>query len=121
MTTTLRPAPPTGLRVWIPVIAPIGLWAVHITAVSALTRLACNDHNYRWVQHGLTIATAPGVVVCMLMATRLVTAGRGMSEEEGSVPGRTRFLGLFALGVGAVNLAMILLEGSYVIFIHACH
>ena len=120
MSTSLGTAPPTGLKVWIPVVAPIGLWIAHLTAVSSLSRLACNDHAYTWVQHAVTAVTGVAVVLCMLMATRLVSAGRGTTEEDGSVPGRTKFLGLFALGVGAVNLALILLEGSYVIFIRSC-
>ena len=119
MSTSLRPAP-TGLKVWIPVTAPIGLWAAHLTADSALSRLACNDHPYRWLQHALTVGTALGVVVCMVLALSLVRAGRGSSEEDGTAQGRTMFLGLFGLGVGAVNLAMILLEGTYVIVFHSC-
>jgi hypothetical protein len=109
-----------GLRVWIPLVAPIGLWVFHEVAVSSLSDLACSHQRYRWLQHSLTLVTALAVLACMAMAVRLIREGGSSNEEDGTPAGRTKFIGMFALLVGAVNLALILLEGSYVAVIHAC-
>ena len=39
------------------------------------------------------------------------------SEEAGTPAGRIRFLGLCGLLINAINLMLILLEGSYIYFI----
>jgi hypothetical protein len=113
-------APTGGLRVWVPLIAPIGAWAMHEVATSSLSRLSCNDHRFTWVQHSVTAVTVLVVLGCMAVAAGLVRAGRGASEEDGSAAGRTVFIGMLALLSGGVNLALILLEGTYVAVIHAC-
>jgi hypothetical protein len=109
-----------GLRVWVPLIAPIGLWAFHEVAVSSLSNLACTHPRYKWLQHALTVAAALGVLACMAMAVRLIRESAGANEEDGTPAGKLKFVGLFALLIGAVNLALILIEGSYVVVIHAC-
>jgi hypothetical protein len=105
---------------WIAVLAPIALWAVHLTTNSALSRAACRDHAYTWVQHGVTAVTAVAVLACMALSLQLVRTTAGASEADGTPAGETMFIGLMGLLVGAVNLALILLEGSYVVFIHPC-
>jgi hypothetical protein len=109
-----------GPRVWIPVLGPIGAWIVHLVVDSSISRLACNAHRYEWLQHAVTAATALVVIVCMALAVGLVRAGRGATDEEGTPSGQALFLGVFALFLGAVNLALILLEGTYLVVIHAC-
>ena len=59
-------------------------------------------------------------VIAMLLSLQLVRTTVGASEGDGTAEGRTMFVGLMGLLVGGVNLALILLEGSYVVFIHPC-
>ena len=45
----------------------------------------------------------------------------GRDREDADTPGgQLTFLGLLGLMVGAINLALILLEGSYAIFVEPC-
>ena len=53
------------------------------------------------------------------MSAALVRGSR--DPEDADTPGgQLRFLGLLGLMVGAINLALILLEGSYAIFLEPC-
>ena len=111
--------PAGGVRVWVPLIGPVVAWTTHVIVVGSLTRLSCNRHPYVWVQHGATAVTSAFVVVCMLLAVQLVRRAHD-DEAAGTEAGRTLFLGKLALPIGAINLALILLEGSYVAVIGPC-
>jgi hypothetical protein len=105
------------VALWVPSTVPIAAWAVHLVGSSALARVACT-HHLTWVLHVLTAATALVCVGCGVVAWRLASAPG--DEEDGTPSGRTRFLGLFGLLVVAINLVLILLEGSYVLFLSSC-
>ena len=66
------------------------------------------------------MATLLAVVVCMLLSLQLVRATVGATEADGTADGRTLFIGLMGVLIGSASLALILLEGSYVVFIHPC-
>ena len=108
-----------GARAWYALVAPILLWAVHIVGEAALIPLACEHGSLHWLLHGLTAATAVATAGAMAVSWTFVRTGRD-DEAAGTVIGRTRFLGMLGLVIGAANLALILLEGSYVLFIKPC-
>lgn len=111
---------PGGLRLWFGVIGGIAAWAAHLLALSALVQYTCNEPGTRWVLDAITVATA---LIALLAIWICVGILRGTSDDDEAFPslgGRTRFLGLFGLITGVVNLALILLEGSYAWFISPC-
>ena len=119
MTTATETHLAGGYRVWFALVAPIAAWAVHIVAAASLVPLTCDHDEVEWVLHGLTAAMSLVVVLALWVSYGMVRAGQD-DEESGSEAGRTRFLGLLGLIIGFSNLALILLEGSYVIFLKPC-
>jgi hypothetical protein len=53
----------------------------------------------------------------MLLARRLLITAAGSDPASNDDAGQLLFLAQLGLLVGAINLALILLEGSYVLFI----
>jgi len=104
---------------WAAVLTGIAAWAAHLLLISALVRWTCNDQGTRWVLDVLTIVTALVTLVAMWLCLGII---RGAQDDEagGTPAARTRFLGVFGLMIGAVNLALILAEGSFAWFISPC-
>ena len=108
-----------GVPLWYAVVGGIGAWTVHLVFLSSFARFTCNQKGTTWVQHLVTLVTAGATVLAMSLALSMVRRGND-DESAGTEPGRTRFLGLVGLLIGGINLALILLEGSYVLFINPC-
>jgi hypothetical protein len=114
---------PHGVRVWAPVSAGIGLWMIHLTALSALTRTACR-HDLTWVAHAITAATAGLTVLAMLGCEALRRQGqRDPADDEDGRELRLNlvFVGWLGLIIGGFSLALILYEGSWAATVPACH
>lgn len=115
-----RSVPAATLFVWVVVFAGIALWAVHIVACASLVRFACHERWARWAMHGITAVTGLLTAGALVACWRL-TAGTSGGEEDSVAPmSQRRFLGLFGAGVNAISLALILLEGIYVVFLSPC-
>jgi hypothetical protein len=95
------------------------LWMAHLSGASALVEYTCTEHRFEWAIHALTVATALPVLAATLYCVALARAEPD-PEVAGTVAGRTRFLALFGALTAVISLALILLEGSYVLFISAC-
>jgi hypothetical protein len=99
---------------------PIFIWMAHLASMAALVGYVEN-HPYRWwifwIDTGLCAAVT---LACMLVAV-LVGASVGATSRDAPPEGRTRFLAWQAVLVGIANLALILTEGSYVLFLTAGH
>lgn len=118
--TRLSPAVrPGGLTLWVAVLTGIGAWTVHLLLLASLARFTCNEEGTRWVLDALTFVTAAATVAAMWLCLGII---RGADDDEaaGTPAGRTKFLGVFGLMTGAVNLALILLEGAFAWFINPC-
>ncbi len=111
---------PGGLRLWFGVIGGIAAWAAHLLALAALVRFTCNQSGTRWVLDAITVATVLVTLVAIWICVGIVRGSGDDDEAAPTVAGRTRFLGLFGLITGVINLALILLEGSYAWFISPC-
>jgi hypothetical protein len=108
--------------VWAAVLIGIPAWLVHLVFEAAMVEVVCRHPSWLWTLHLATALTAlvtlGGMAVCFDL---LRAAGPPDPEgDDGSPVGLTRFLGGLGLLVGAANLALILLEGSYVIFVRRC-
>ena len=104
---------------WTAALGGIGLWMVHITAVSSLVQYACNAKGTLWWLHAATVVTALPTLAIMRVCWNLI---RHSEEDESSstLAGNHTFIGVFGFITGAFSLALILLEGSYVIFLSPC-
>jgi hypothetical protein len=110
--------------VWIAVLGGIPAWLFHLVFEAAMVGYTCTHPGWKWTLHAATVvtvvATLAGVVVCADLLRAGGRASRWSEDDDGSAAGRTRFLGALGLIVGATNVALILLEGSYVIFVNRC-
>jgi hypothetical protein len=99
-------------------VGPVA-WAVHIVGAAALVQYSCNAERWKWTLHALTLATAVptaiGLAICLRIARRIPDP-----EDAPSPGGRTDFLAKVGALTAAISLALILLEGSYVLFLHSC-
>ena len=110
---------PGGLLLWVAALTGIAAWAAHLLLLSALVQFTCNEEGTRWWLDVLTLVTALATLAAMWLCVGII---RGADDDEaaGTPAGRTRFLGVFGLMTGAINLALILLEGSYAWFVSPC-
>jgi len=109
----------SGIATWFAVTGGIVAWIVHLTFAASIVELACEHPGWTVVLHLTTVLTAVVTVGAMGMAAVLVR-GNPDAESADTRGGQLRFLGLMGLLVGAINLALILLEGSFAIFIKPC-
>jgi hypothetical protein len=108
---------PHGFYVWFAVCGGIGAWMVHLIAVSALARRTCLT-GQDWVLHALTVGLAAVTIFAMVLSARLRTAkAAGPAERRGI---DLHFLGNMGLLIGAINLLLILFEGSLVFWVPVC-
>ena len=109
----------SSFATWFAVLGGVGAWMVHLTYAASVVELTCEHPGLIWTIHGVTAVTALVTVVAIAMSATLVRESAG-AESEGTRAGQLRFLGLMGLLVGAINLALILLEGSFAIFLRPC-
>lgn len=110
---------PGGLMLWVAVVTGVAAWAAHLLLLASLVRWTCNEDGSRWVLDVLTAVTAAATLLAMWLCLGIMRAS-GEDEEAGTPAARTRFLGVFGLMTGSINLVLILLEGSYAWFINPC-
>lgn len=113
-------APMRALRIWFPVYGGIGTWMAHLVFVAAFTRYRCNTPGSTAWMHLATLGLAAVTVVALVLSVSLVRSNRGASDDDPSQAGQLRFLGVSGLLIGAINLALILVEGSYVLVLPRC-
>ena len=108
------------VRVWYALLGGIGAWMVHLLVESSLVRYGCNVGGIDWVMHLVTAVTAAATLLAMWLSWQLVRDGRTEPADEDTPGGRFHFIGLLGLLFGAINLALILIEGVYVGFVPHC-
>jgi hypothetical protein len=106
--------------VWFAVFGGVIAWTQHLLVLAALTRFTCTKPGWKWVMHADTAACVAVTVAAMGFAYRLGRAGDPAAEDDESAPGRLAFLGWLGLAVGAINLALIVVEGVYAGVLRSC-
>jgi hypothetical protein len=108
--------------VWTAVLGGIPAWLAHLIFVAAMTPYTTTHPGWRWTLHLATavtaLATLAGMAICfdlLRVANRYETTP--VPDDDASAATISRFLGVLGLLIGTANLALILLEGSYVIFV----
>lgn len=111
----LQPAP-SGPVLWFATIGSIATWMVHLVSEAALVPLRERHGWVVWVMHANTVALA--LVVLAGMSISWTYTRLGDDDESMATPaGRTVFLGYVGLVIGALNLVLIVYEGSLVVFL----
>jgi hypothetical protein len=99
---------------------PIFFWMAHLGSMAALVPYL-RDHPDKWWAAWIdTGVFAAGTILCILVS---IAIGVRMNapENEGSGEGRNRFLAWHGVLAGLANLALILAEGSMILFISPMH
>jgi hypothetical protein len=111
------PALRRGVEVWYAAFGGIAAWTVHLLFVASFEHWAFLHTEYRWTLHAVTVVCTLATVAAMLLARRLLNIAAGSDPASNDDAGQLLFLAQLGLLVGAINLALILLEGSFVLFI----
>jgi hypothetical protein len=106
-----------GFEVWYAVLGGVGAWTVHLVFVVCAEHWSYLHSQFGWTLHLATAVCAFATIVALALAYRLFVAASGGDPASNDDVGQLLFLAQFGLLIGAINLALILLEGSYVLFI----
>lgn len=99
---------------------PIFIWLAHLGSLAALVPYLRNHPSKWWIAWIDTGVCAAAVIACIVVAIA-VGVSVDARENDGTAAGRTRFLAWHGVLAGLANLALILAEGSYVLFISPLH
>jgi hypothetical protein len=106
-----------GFRVWFAVFGGLAAWIVHLVFLASAEHWTYTDHQWSWTLDAATAVTALVTLVALRLAWQLHKAASGADPSGSDDAGQLLFLAQIGLLVGAINLALILLEGSYVLFL----
>jgi hypothetical protein len=106
-----------GVQVWYAIFGGVGAWTVHLVFLASAEHWTHLHPRYGWTLHAATVVCAAATIIALVLAHRLLAAASGGDPSAANDAGQLVFLAQFGLLVGAINLALILLEGSYVLFI----
>ena len=108
--------------VWVAALIGIPAWIAHLTFLAVMVPVTDDHPGWEWTLHAATaftaVVTLAGMAVCFDLWR--VAGRRGVADPDTAdltPPALSRFLAFFGLLVGATNLALILVEGSYVLFV----
>ncbi len=107
----------TGAMIWIVTYGTIVLWLIHVGVEISLAGHGRGRPWVPWVMNGLTVALALFSVLATWAAWRIV--GRHQQDESHLSPdGRTAFLGWMGVFIGSCDVALIVVEGVYLVALH---
>ena len=104
---------------WTAALVGIAAWMVHITFVSGIVDFTCNKHGTLWTVHLATLVTALVTALGTWICYGVMRAA-GDDESSGTLAGNHAFVGVFGVITDGFSLALILLEGSYALFLSPC-
>jgi hypothetical protein len=110
-----------GATVWYAAFGGVAAWTVHLVFEAAIVRWTADVRGWDWVLHAATVVCAGATVVAMLLSWRLRAAAGAADESASDDAGQLLFLGNLGLLVGAINLALIILEGIYAAVLYQPH
>jgi hypothetical protein len=105
---------PSGWPVWLAVFGTIPVWIAHLVAEASLAPLREQHRGVVWVMHAVTVVLAVVVLAAMRRCWSLARIA-AEAESAPSPAGRTVFLGLLGLTIGALDLLLIIYEGALVV------
>ena len=102
----------TVFTIWLPIF----FWIVHLGTMAALVPYVHNHPSKWWLFWVDTGVLAAATLACIVIAFA-IAARENADVLDGTRSGRTRFLAVQGVLAGVVNLILILVEGSYVLFL----
>ncbi|HEY3832957.1 MAG TPA: hypothetical protein VGO03_11745 [Acidimicrobiia bacterium] len=102
-----------GIDVWYAVFGGVIMWTAHFMYLVCAEHWTHLHERWLWTLDAATVITGIGTIVAMLLSWRLVRAANGADPSGHDDAGQLTFLGEVGLLVGAINLALIALEGIY--------
>jgi hypothetical protein len=109
-----------AVRIWFAVFGGIGAWLAHLVFLSSFTAYACHARGSTWWMHAATVGLAAVTLTAMALSLALVRGNRSAGPDDQGQPSQLRFLGVAGVLIGAINLALILFEGFYVLVLPRC-
>jgi hypothetical protein len=106
-----------GVELWFAVFGGVGAWTVHLVYLAAAEHWTHIEHQWSWTLNACTLVTALVTVAAMVLSWRLLRVARDADESDSGDAGQLKFWGQLGLLFGAINLALIMAEGSYVWFL----
>jgi hypothetical protein len=106
-----------GIEVWYAALGGIAAWTVHFLFIVSAEHWSYLHSEYGWTLHAATAVCALATIVALVLAARLHAIASGSDPSSNDDAGQLLFLAQLGLLVGAINLALILLEGAYAVFI----
>ena len=110
-----------GVFVWYAVFGSIGAWTVHLVFEAATVRWTFNVHGWEWLLHAVTAVCFAATVAAMALAWRLRVIADDADEGGPDDAGQLKFLANLGLLIGAIDLALIVIEGAYVAVLYQAH
>jgi hypothetical protein len=104
---------------WVTHLVFSAAWSVEGGRSRAGASAACT-HGPTWPLHVATALTAAICLVALGAALIVLRHRADASSGSGSLDGQLRFLGLLGVAAAVINLVLIVLEGSYVLFLRSC-
>jgi len=113
-----------SVLVWFAVFGGVAAWTAHLLFFVSMVQYTCNVGGDVWVLHLVTALTAAATIAAIALSANLLRIardnGRGADDDRDTPDARLRFLGGLGVLVGAINLLLILAEGSLVPFLRRC-
>ncbi len=106
-----------GVEVWYAAFGGIAAWLVHLLFVVCAEHWSYTNHRWSWTLHAATAVCAAATLIAIALAWRLRSAASGHDPGATADGGQLLFLAHVGLLVGFINLALIVLEGAFVVFI----
>jgi len=106
-----------GITVWHAAFGGIFAWMAHLVFLASFMHYTHLHPGYGWTLHAATGFCALVTISSILLAWRLHRIASGADAAGYDDAGQMLFFAQFGLLLGIINLALILVEGSYVLFI----
>jgi hypothetical protein len=106
-----------GVEIWYATLGGAAVWMGHLVFVAAVEHWTHLHVRYGWTVHVATVVCVLATALAIWLAWRLYRAAAGGDPAASDDTGQLLFLAQLALLVNAISLALILLEGSYALFI----
>ena len=110
-----------GVEVWYAVFGGVAAWTVHLVFCAAIVRWLANVHEGHWPLDVATAVCVVATLVSLALAWRLYRAASGADEGAADDAGQLLFLASLGLLFGAINLALIVIEGAYAVALFQHH
>jgi hypothetical protein len=110
-----------GVLVWYAAFGSVGAWTVHLVFEAAIVRWTSDVRGWDWTLHAATGLCVVATLAAMALAWHLRRIAAGADESAEDDAGQLLFLGNLGLLVGAIDLALIVIEGIYAAVLYQPH